>query len=96
MFNQDFLDAFDHHRPHWFLDALSTNSLADTTPRFGCITAVWIGRRARRSPLNRALHAVGEHNAAAVDVAPAAHDPSMLAAAPLIVSWLRELEAAAK
>ena len=33
---------------------------------------------------------------AAIDVGPVGHDPSMLAAAPLILKWLRELDAAAK
>jgi hypothetical protein len=28
----------------------------------------------------------------AIDVGPLAHDPSMLAAAPLILAWLDELE----
>jgi hypothetical protein len=28
----------------------------------------------------------------AIDVGPVAHDPSMLAAAPLILAWLRELD----
>jgi hypothetical protein len=28
----------------------------------------------------------------AIDVGPVAHEPSMLAAAPLILAWLRELE----
>lgn len=32
----------------------------------------------------------------AIDIGPVGHDPSMLAAAPLILAWLRELDAAAR
>jgi len=32
---------------------------------------------------------------AAIDVGAVGHDPSMLAAAPLILAWLRELDTAA-
>ena len=33
IFNQSFLEAYDHDGSHWFLDTLAANSLVDLIPR---------------------------------------------------------------
>lgn len=97
MFNRDFLDAFDRGGSHWFLDTFAANSLVDVTPRapvrlyFGSKDEDVVPEEALAAA--RAMRSRGA-DATAVDVGPVGHDPSMLAAAPLILAWLRELEAA--
>ena len=99
MFNQSFLDAFDHDGSHWYLDAFAANSLVDVTPRapvrlyYGSKDLDVVPEEALAA--SRAMRARGA-DVTAVDVGPVGHDPSMLAAAPLILAWLRELEAAAE
>jgi hypothetical protein len=98
MFNPDFLEAFDHNGSHWYLDAFAANSLVDVTPR--APLRLYYGSMDRDVLPDEALNTariMRERGADAVsiDVGPVAHDESMLAAAPRIVAWLRELEVAA-
>ncbi|WP_340644096.1 lipase family protein [Phenylobacterium sp.] len=97
MFNADFLRAFDTDGSHWMLESFAANSLTHMTPRaplrlyYGSADADVVPAEALR-----AAEAMGARGAAvtAVDVGPVGHDASMLAAAPGILAWLRELEAA--
>ncbi|MEQ1755821.1 MAG: hypothetical protein ABL973_16995 [Micropepsaceae bacterium] len=98
MFNQAFLDSFDSDRPHWFLDSFAANSLVGVTP--AAPVRLYFGSKDVDVVPQEALAAaqvMRGHGAdvTAVDVGPVGHDPSMLAAAPLILKWLRELETAA-
>ena len=98
MFNQNFLDAFDHDKPHWYLDAFAANSLVDLTPR--APLRLYYGSMDKDVPPKEALNAsrtmqLRGADVAAIDVGPVGHDASMLAAAPRILAWLQELEAAA-
>lgn len=96
MFGQSFLDAFDHAGSHWMLESFAANSLVDVTPRaplrlyYGSADVDVVPDEAVRAAA--AMHARGA-DAVAVDVGPVAHDASALAAAPLILEWLRDLEA---
>ncbi len=95
MFNQDFLNAYDHDTDHWYLDAFAANSLIDVTPHaplrlyYGSTDKDVLPDEALKA--SRVMQARGAH-VAAIDVGPVGHDASMLAAAPLILAWLRELE----
>lgn len=96
MFNQPFLDAFDRNESHWYLDAFEANSLVDVTTR--APLRLYYGSKDLDVVPEEALAAARSMSARgadvkAVDVGPLAHEPSMLAAAPLILAWLRELEA---
>ena len=98
MFNQDYLDAFDHNKSHWFLDAFAANSLVDVTPH--APLRLYYGSMDRDVLPDEALNAARimqarGANVAAIDVGPVGHDASMFAAAPRILAWLGELEAAA-
>jgi hypothetical protein len=96
MFNQDFLNAYDHDRDHWYLDAFAANSLIDVTPRaplrlyYGSSDIDVLPEEALKA--SRVMRARGA-DVAAIDVGKVGHEASMLAAAPLILAWLRELEA---
>ena len=99
MFNQGFLDAFDRNEAHWYLDSFANNSLVAVTPR--APVRLYYGSKDMDVVPEEALAAARSMQArnvdvAAIDVGPVGHDPSMLAAAPLILKWLRELDAAAK
>jgi len=99
MFNQGFLDAFDRGEAHWYLDAFATNSLVDVTPR--APVRLYYGSKDLDVVPEEALAASRSMRArnadvTAIDIGAVGHDPSMLAAAPLILAWLRELDAAAK
>jgi pimeloyl-ACP methyl ester carboxylesterase len=97
LFNQEFLDAFDRGGSHWFLDTFTANSLVDVTP--SAPVRLYYGSKDEDVVPEEALDAARAMrsrgaDATAVDVGPVGHDPSMLAAAPLILAWLRELEGA--
>jgi pimeloyl-ACP methyl ester carboxylesterase len=98
MFNADFLDALDHDKSHWYLDAFTANSLVDVTPRaplqlyYGSMDRDVLPDEALNA--SRLMQARGA-NVVAIDVGAVGHDASMLAAAPRILAWLRELETAA-
>jgi hypothetical protein len=97
MFAPAFLEAFDRGASHWFLDAVAANGLLDAAPRapvrlyYGSLDLDVVPEEALGAA--RAMRARGS-DVVAVDVGPVGHDPSMLAAAPLILAWLRELEGA--
>ena len=98
MFNQNFLDAFDRNEAHWYLHSFATNSLVDVTPR--APVRLYYGSKDQDVVPEEALAAARSMrtrnvDVVAIDVGPVSHDPSMLAAAPLILAWLRELDAAA-
>lgn len=98
MFNPGFLEAYDRDRPHWYLDAFAANSLTDITPR-APVRLYYGSKDMDVSPQEaivaaKAMRARGA-DVTAVDVGPVGHDASMLAAAPLILGWLGELEAGA-
>jgi pimeloyl-ACP methyl ester carboxylesterase len=74
------------------------NSLVDVTPR--APVRLYYGSKDLDVTPEEALAAARSMRArnvdvAAIDVGPVGHDPSMLAAAPLILAWLRELDTAA-
>jgi alpha-beta hydrolase superfamily lysophospholipase len=97
MFNAGFLDAFDHGKPHWYLDAFAANGLTGVTPRapvrlyYGSKDVDVLPQEALGAA--RVMAARGA-DVKAVDVGPVGHEPSMLAAAPRILAWLADLERA--
>jgi pimeloyl-ACP methyl ester carboxylesterase len=98
MFNQVFLDAFDRDETHWYLESFAANSLVDVTPR--APVRLYYGSKDLDVVPEEALAAARAMRARqadvnAIDVGPVGHEPSMLAAAPLILAWLRELDDAA-
>jgi pimeloyl-ACP methyl ester carboxylesterase len=99
IFNQSLLDAYDHDRSHWYLDSLASNSLVDVTPRSP--VRFYYGSEDMEVSPEESLNAarvMSQRSAdvRATNVGPVGHDPSMLQAAPLILTWLGALEAAAK
>jgi pimeloyl-ACP methyl ester carboxylesterase len=95
MFNASFLDAFDRDTAHWYLDSFAANSLVDVTPR--APIRLYYGSQDLDVVPEEALAAARSMRARnidveAIDVGAVGHDASMLAAAPLILAWLRELE----
>jgi pimeloyl-ACP methyl ester carboxylesterase len=97
LFNPDFLAAYDAGRPHWHLDAWAGAGVTDLTPR--APVRFYYGSRDLDVVPAEALIGAEQMrarggDAQAIDVGPLDHDASMLAAAPLIFAWLRELEAA--
>jgi hypothetical protein len=96
MFNAAFLKAYDNDAPHWFLDTFAANSLTGVTPR--APVRLYYGAGDKDVLPEDALAAARTMRArgsdvTAVNVGPLGHDASMLAAAPLILQWLTELEA---
>ena len=96
MFNQAFLDAFDRDEAHWYLESFAANSLVDSTPR--APVRLYYGSKDVDVEEPGALAAARSMRARAakvdaIDVGPVGHEPSMLAAAPLILTWLGELDA---
>lgn len=99
MFNASFLDAFDRDTAHWYLESFAANSLVDVTPR--APVRLYYGSRDLDVVPEEALAAARSMRARnvdveAIDVGAVGHDASMLAAAPLILAWLRELDVDAK
>jgi pimeloyl-ACP methyl ester carboxylesterase len=99
IFNQSLLDAYDHDGFHWYLDKFTSNSLVDVTP---CSPVrLYFGSEdievTPEESLNAARVMSGRGaDVKAINIGPLGHDPSMLSAAPLILTWLRELESAAR
>ncbi|WP_395647558.1 lipase family protein [Terricaulis sp.] len=96
MFSASFLDAFDNNGEHWLLTRLGQSDVSDWTPR--APVRLYYGSADIDVAPEEALHAQRSMRARgadvrAVDVGPVGHDPSMLAAAPLILAWLAELDA---
>lgn len=96
MFNADFLRAFDTGGSHWMLQSFAANGLTHMTPR--APVRLYYGSKdvdvvpAEALGAATAMKARGA-DVVAIDVGPVGHDASMLAAAPGILAWLRELEA---
>jgi pimeloyl-ACP methyl ester carboxylesterase len=96
MFNQAFLDAFDGDEAHWYLESFAANSLVDVIPRapvrlyYGAKDVDVVPEEALVAA--RAMRA-RQADVTAIDVGEVGHDASMLAAAPLILAWLAELDA---
>ena len=99
LFGQTFLHAYDHDGSHWFLDAMAVNSLIDVMPR-SPLRFYYGSTDAEVSPeesLNAArAMTLGGSDVSATSVGPVGHDASMLNAAPFILAWLRQLDAAVK
>jgi pimeloyl-ACP methyl ester carboxylesterase len=96
MFNEAFLAAFDRDEAHWYLESFAANSLVSVTPR--APLRLYYGSKDLDVVPEEALAAARSMSSRgadvqAIDVGPLGHEPSMLAAAPLILAWLRELEA---
>jgi pimeloyl-ACP methyl ester carboxylesterase len=95
LFQPEFLGAFDNQGSHWFLDAIGANSLTDVTPK--APIRLYYGQNdrdvlpAEAISAAKAMAARGA-DAKAIDVGPVGHDQSMLAAAPLILTWIEALE----
>ncbi len=98
LFNSDFLAAYDGGKSHWYTDALAAADLTDLMPR--APVRLYYGSNDKDVVPQDAILAArriagsgGE--AASIDVGPVDHNASMLAAAPLVLSWLAQLEARA-
>jgi pimeloyl-ACP methyl ester carboxylesterase len=99
MFNRAFLDAYDRDESHWYLDAFAANGLMNVTPR--APVRLYYGSKdsdVSREEALSAARAMRAHGAdvTAIDVGPIGHDASMLTAAPLVLEWLRQLDADAQ
>jgi pimeloyl-ACP methyl ester carboxylesterase len=99
IFNQSLLDAYDHDGSHWYLDKFTSNSVVNVIPRSP--VRLYFGSEDMEVTPQESLNAarvmrLRGADVRAIDVGPVGHDPSMLSAAPLILTWLRELEAAAR
>jgi hypothetical protein len=99
LFGRPFLDAYDRDGSHWFLETLAANSVVDLRPR-SPLRFYYGSADSEVSPeesLNAArMMAQGGTDVSAGNVGAVGHDASMLEAAPLILAWLGELEAAAR
>lgn len=99
MFTPEFLAAFDEGGSHWLLDTIATAGLTAWTPqaplRLYCGTADADVVPEEATNAEAVFRSRGA-DATAVSVGDAGHEESMLRAAPLIVAWLKELEAAAR
>ncbi len=96
MFNDAFLSAYDNGKYHWFIQAFSGANLVDLNPR-APLRLFYGSADVDVSPQDSitaaaAMRAKGA-DVLSVDVGPVEHNPSMLAAAPMILAWMQELEA---
>jgi pimeloyl-ACP methyl ester carboxylesterase len=95
MFNDEFLHAFDTNGEHWLLTALAASDLSDYRPKgpvrlyYGSADPEVIPAEALSA--EKKMRTKGA-DVRAVDVGPFAHNESMLAAAPKIMAWLKELD----
>ncbi|WP_337187967.1 hypothetical protein [Phenylobacterium sp.] len=98
MFGPGFPEAVEGRGSHWLADSFAANSVHDMTPKapvrmyYGSEDVDVVPDESRLTAA--AMRARGA-DVTAVDVGPLGHDASMLAAAPRILDWLRELEAGA-
>lgn len=95
LFNAQFLEAYEQGRPHWFTSAFASADLTDLAPK--APVRLYYGSKDVDVVPQEAIAAAARMRArggkaTAIDVGPVGHDPSMLAAAPLILDWLRALE----
>lgn len=97
LFNEEALRALDGEGAHWLAESLGANGLTEVAPR--APVRLYYGSEdqdvlpAEALEAERRMRAAGA-DARAVDVGAVGHDASMLAAAPLMFAWLRELDAA--
>lgn len=95
MFNEAFLQALDHGGEHWFLETFKENSLVDVDVQaplrlyYGTLDVDVSPRES--IALAEGMKGRGK-DVEAITVGPLDHDQSMLAAAPMILKWLLELE----
>ncbi len=95
MFVRAFLEAIEGQGTHWLADSFAANSLVDVTPR--APVRLYYGAKDVDVPPQESIAAAARMtergaDVAAIGVGPHPHDASMLAAAPLILAWLNELE----
>jgi hypothetical protein len=95
MFAPEFLDAFDGGGDHWLLARIAENGLTDWTPK--APVRLYSGAADRDVVPEEAIRAEERFRARGADVTAVntgevEHEGSMLAAAPMILAWLRELE----
>jgi pimeloyl-ACP methyl ester carboxylesterase len=94
LFNPEFLDAYDHGKPHWFLDALAENDVDDWTPvapvriYYGDDDVDVLPEEARRA--EAAMKQRGA-DVTAISVGPYDHNASALRAIPKAIHWFTEL-----
>jgi hypothetical protein len=96
LFTESFLRALDTNGEHWFLDALAQNGVSDWTPR--APIRLYYGRADTEVTPDESRRAAEQMrarggDAQAIDVGPLEHDPSLIAAVPLVLDWLETLEA---
>lgn len=95
LFNPQFLTAYEQDGDHWFLQTFAANSLTEVTPR--APVRMYYGTKDTDVSPREALSASHGMRARGADVTaiavgPVGHDASMLAAAPLILAWLKDLD----
>ena len=95
MFTADFLAAADGEGEHWLLTRIGENGLTDWTPK--APVRLYYGSADKDVVPEEALRAEERFRAKgadviAVNVGEADHEGSLIAAAPLIVAWLEEME----
>ncbi len=99
IFVREFLDAIEGQGSHWLADSFAANSLIDVIPQ--APVRLYYGANDVDVPPQESIAAAARMNergasVTAISVGPLPHDASMLAAAPLILAWLNELEAGSK
>ncbi|MDP2260819.1 MAG: hypothetical protein Q8J89_14000 [Caulobacter sp.] len=94
LFDPGFLDAFDHDRPHWFLEAMAANEVSHFTPRAPVRLfhgAGDIDVSPRESTVTAGMFQARGADAQAIDLGPVDHGGSALKAAPAVLDWLGSL-----
>lgn len=99
MFLPAFVNALEGRGKHWLADSFAENSLVGVVPQ--APVRLYYGGSDVDVPPEESVTAAARMrergaDAAATDVGPLGHDASMLAAAPLILTWLNDLEARPK
>lgn len=97
LFRADLLDAIAGHGKHWVVDALAENEMGDWTSK--APIRLYYGSKDVDVPPSESLTTAKTMrgrgaDVTAINVGAKDHDGSVLAAAPLIFQWLRELSAA--
>jgi len=93
LFTAEFLEAFDKHKPHWFLDALAENDVMDWTP--AAPVRIYYGDDDLDVPAEEARQAETEMkrrhaDVRAISVGPCNHLESALRAIPRVIRWFNE------
>jgi pimeloyl-ACP methyl ester carboxylesterase len=95
MFTAEFLAAAEGEGEHWLLDRIAENGLTDWTPK--APVRLYYGSADKDVMPEEALRAEERFRAkgadvTAVNVGDLDHEGSLLAAAPMILAWVEELE----